>query len=106
MTWLLSNVIAAMRAFDQRHRWNRTRVASPWIRSRQDMRVRRDYGVLGRALLTGAPGQLRNKTTTAGKLLQRTRCAGSGCATIAGFSRHLGVIGKSETFATNPSKWP
>jgi xanthine dehydrogenase YagS FAD-binding subunit len=83
-----------------------------------DMRVRRDYGVLSRALLAGASGQLRNKATTAGNLLQRTRCPyfydtnqpcnkrspGSGCAAIAGFSRQLGVIGVSETcIATNPS---
>jgi xanthine dehydrogenase YagS FAD-binding subunit len=39
-----------------------------------DARVRRDYGVLSRALLAGASGQLRNKATTAGNLLQRTRC--------------------------------
>ena len=59
-----------------------------------DERVRRDYGVLSRALLAGASGQLRNKATTAGNLLQRTRCPyfydtnmpcnkrrpGSGCA--------------------------
>ena len=59
-----------------------------------DRRVRRDYGVLSRALLAGASGQLRNKATTAGNLLQRTRCPyfydtnqpcnkrrpGSGCA--------------------------
>ncbi len=37
--------------------------------------VRRDYGVLSRALLAGASAQLRNKATTAGNLLQRTRCA-------------------------------
>ena len=66
-----------------------------------DERVRRDYGVLSRALLAGASGQLRNKATTAGNLLQRTRCPyfydtnqpcnkrepGSGCAAIGGFSR-------------------
>jgi xanthine dehydrogenase YagS FAD-binding subunit len=83
-----------------------------------DMRVRRDYGVLSRALLAGASGQLRNKATTAGNLLQRTRCPyfydtnqpcnkrspGSGCAAIGGFSRQLGVIGVSEAcIATNPS---
>ncbi|UPJ44109.1 xanthine dehydrogenase family protein subunit M [Bradyrhizobium sp. 40] len=83
-----------------------------------DMRVRRDYGVLSRALLAGASGQLRNKATTAGNLLQRTRCPyfydtnqpcnkrnpGSGCAAIAGYSRQLGVIGVSEAcIATNPS---
>ena len=37
-------------------------------------RVRRDYAVLAKALLAGASGQLRNKATTAGNLLQRTRC--------------------------------
>lgn len=83
-----------------------------------DMRVRRDYGVLSRALLAGASGQLRNKTTTAGNLLQRTRCPyfydtnqpcnkrrpGSGCAAIGGVSRQLAVIGTSEAcIATNPS---
>ncbi len=83
-----------------------------------DMRVRRDYAVLSRALLAGASGQLRNKATTAGNLLQRTRCAyfydtnqpcnkrqpGSGCAAIDGVSRQLGVIGTSEScIATNPS---
>jgi xanthine dehydrogenase YagS FAD-binding subunit len=39
-----------------------------------DQGVRRDYGLLSRALLAGASGQLRNKATTAGNLLQRTRC--------------------------------
>src|ERR1700684_4417656 len=39
-----------------------------------DPRVRRDYGLLARALLAGASGQLRNKATTAGHLLPRTRC--------------------------------
>ena len=39
-----------------------------------DERVRREYGVLSRALLAGASGQLRNRATTAGNLLQRTRC--------------------------------
>jgi len=83
-----------------------------------DARVRRDYGVLSRALLAGASGQLRNKATTAGNLLQRTRCPyfydtnqpcnkrqpGSGCAAIGGFSRQLAVVGHSEAcIATNPS---
>jgi xanthine dehydrogenase YagS FAD-binding subunit len=83
-----------------------------------DMRVRRDYGVLSRALLAGASGQLRNKATTAGNLLQRTRCPyfydtnqpcnkrnpGSGCAAIAGFSRQLGIVGVSDAcIATHPS---
>jgi xanthine dehydrogenase YagS FAD-binding subunit len=39
-----------------------------------DERVRRDYGVLVRAIVAGASGQIRNKATTAGNLLQRTRC--------------------------------
>lgn len=82
-----------------------------------DDRVRRDYGVLSRALVSGASGQLRNKATTAGNLLQRTRCpyfydtnmpcnkrkSGSGCAAIGGFSRQLAVIGTSEAcIATHP----
>jgi len=83
-----------------------------------DPRVRRDYGLLARALLAGASGQLRNKATTAGNLLQRTRCpyfydtnqpcnkrkAGSGCAAIGGFSRAHAVLGVSEScIATQPS---
>jgi xanthine dehydrogenase YagS FAD-binding subunit len=83
-----------------------------------DMRVRRDYGLLSRALMAGASGQLRNKATTAGNLLQRTRCPyfydanqpcnkrqpGSGCAAIGGYSRPLGVIGVSDAcIATHPS---
>ena len=36
--------------------------------------VRERYAVLSRALLAGASGQLRNKASTGGNLLQRTRC--------------------------------
>lgn len=83
-----------------------------------DERVRRDYGLLSRALLAGASGQLRNKATTAGNLLQRTRCPyfydtnqpcnkrkpGSGCAAIGGVTRTHAVIGSSEAcIATHPS---
>ncbi len=83
-----------------------------------DKSVRRDYAVLSRALLAGASGQLRNKATTAGNLLQRTRCpyfydtrmpcnkrkAGSGCAAIKGFSRNLAIMGVSDAcIATHPS---
>ncbi len=83
-----------------------------------DARVRRDYGLLTRALVAGASGQLRNKATTAGNLLQRTRCpyfydtnqpcnkrkAGSGCAAIGGFNRLHAVVGASEAcIATHPS---
>src|SRR5713101_2825697 len=82
-----------------------------------DERVRRDYDLLSRALLAGASGQLRNKATTAGNLLQRTRCPyfydtnqpcnkrqpGSGCAAIGGFSRPHAVVGSSEAcIATHP----
>jgi xanthine dehydrogenase YagS FAD-binding subunit len=83
-----------------------------------DERVRRDYGVLSRALLAGASGQLRNMATTAGNLLQRTRCPyfydtnqpcnkrvpGSGCGALGGFSRQHAVLGVSDAcIATHPS---
>ena len=80
--------------------------------------VRRDYGLLSRALVAGASGQLRNRATTAGNLLQRTRCPyfydtnqpcnkrqpGSGCSAIGGISRQHAVVGTSEAcIATHPS---
>lgn len=83
-----------------------------------DQRVRRDYAVLSRALLAGASPQLRNKATTAGNLLQRTRCPyfydtnqacnkrapGSGCSALGGYSRSHAVVGGSEAcIATHPS---
>jgi len=83
-----------------------------------DPRVRRDYGVLSRALLAGASPQLRNQATTAGNLLQRTRCPyfydtnmpcnkrkpGSGCSAMGGFTRHHAIVGTSEAcIATHPS---
>lgn len=83
-----------------------------------DATVRRDYGLLSRALVAGASGQLRNKATTAGNLLQRTRCPyfydtnqpcnkrqpGSGCSAIGGFSRQHAVVGVSDAcIATHPS---
>jgi xanthine dehydrogenase YagS FAD-binding subunit len=83
-----------------------------------DPRVRKNYGVLSRALLAGASGQLRNKATTAGNLLQRTRCyyfydvtkpcnkrqPGSGCSAIGGFNRMLAVVGTSDAcIAAHPS---
>jgi xanthine dehydrogenase YagS FAD-binding subunit len=82
-----------------------------------DQRVRRDYGVLTRAIVAGASGQLRNKASTAGNLLQRTRCPyfydpnmpcnkrkpGAGCSAIGGYSRQLGIIGTSDAcIATHP----
>jgi len=81
-------------------------------------RVRGDYGVLSRALVSGASGQLRNKATTAGNLLQRTRCLyfydpaqpcnkrepGSGCGALQGVNRQHAVIGASQAcIATHPS---
>ena len=83
-----------------------------------DARVRRDYGVLSRALVAGASGQLRNQATTAGNLLQRTRCPyfydtnqpcnkrrpGSGCSAIGGVTRHHAIVGVSDgCIATHPS---
>src|ERR671936_3075782 len=80
--------------------------------------VRRDYSVLSQAILSGASAQLRNMATTAGNLLQRTRCVyfrdtampcnkrepGTGCPAIAGGNRSLAVLGTSEhCIATNPS---
>ena len=81
-------------------------------------RVRRDYAVLSRALLAGATGQLRNKATTGGNLLQRTRCyyfydatkpcnkrqPGSGCSALGGYNRIHAVLGASDQcIATHPS---
>ncbi len=83
-----------------------------------DPRVRRDYGVLSRALVAGASGQLRNMATTAGNLLQRTRCPyfydtnqpcnkrvpGSGCSALGGVSRQHAIVGVSDAcIATHPS---
>lgn len=81
-------------------------------------RVRKGYGVLSRALLAGASGQLRNKATTGGNLLQRTRCyyfydtampcnkrePGSGCSARDGFNRIHAILGASDhCIATHPS---
>jgi xanthine dehydrogenase YagS FAD-binding subunit len=83
-----------------------------------DARVRKHYGVLSRALLAGASAQLRNKATTGGNLLQRTRCyyfydvtkpcnkrnPGTGCAALAGFNRIHAILGASDhCIATHPS---
>jgi xanthine dehydrogenase YagS FAD-binding subunit len=80
--------------------------------------VKRDYAVLSQALLSGASVQLRNMATTAGNLLQRTRCVyfrdtamgcnkrdpGTGCSAIEGTNRTLAILGTSEhCIATNPS---
>ncbi len=83
-----------------------------------DVTIRRNYEVLSRALLSGATGQLRNKATTGGNLLQRTRCnyfqdtnarcnkrePGSGCDAMEGLNRILAVLGTSDhCIATHPS---
>jgi xanthine dehydrogenase YagS FAD-binding subunit len=80
--------------------------------------VRARYAALSRALLAGASAQLRNKATTGGNLLQRTRCyyfydttkpcnkrqPGAGCAAIGGFNRIHAVLGTSEhCIASHPS---
>ncbi|MFF1399692.1 FAD binding domain-containing protein [Streptomyces sp. NPDC058287] len=83
-----------------------------------DDRVRTRYPVLAEALVAGASGQLRNKASTGGNLLQRTRCPyfydtaagcnkrdpGSGCSAIGGFNRIHAVLGASDScIATHPS---
>jgi xanthine dehydrogenase YagS FAD-binding subunit len=83
-----------------------------------DSRVRQKYEVLSRALLSGASAQLRNKATTGGNLLQRTRCyyfydttkpcnkrqPGSGCAALEGFNRLHAILGVSDQcIASHPS---
>ena len=83
-----------------------------------DQRVRQRYPMLAMALLNGASGQLRNQATTAGNLLQRTRCPyfydvampcnkrqpGSGCSALAGFNRMHAILGASQAcIAVHPS---
>jgi len=80
--------------------------------------VRRDFPLLSRALLAGANGQIRNSATTAGNLLQRTRCVyfrdvttpcnkrepGSGCSALDGWTRYHAILGGSEhCIAVHPS---
>jgi xanthine dehydrogenase YagS FAD-binding subunit len=84
----------------------------------QDPIVKEQYAVLSQALLSGASPQLRNMATTAGNLLQKTRCVyyrdtasacnkrqpGSGCSAIGGYNRPLAILGTSDhCIATNPS---
>jgi xanthine dehydrogenase YagS FAD-binding subunit len=83
-----------------------------------DRRVRIHYPVLSEALVAGASGQLRNKASTGGNLLQRTRCPyfydtamacnkrnpGTGCSAIGGVNRIHAILGASEAcIATHPS---
>ncbi|HEY6377293.1 MAG TPA: xanthine dehydrogenase family protein subunit M [Edaphobacter sp.] len=83
-----------------------------------DKSVISDYSVLSQAILAGASTQLRNMATTAGNLLQKTRCVyyrdtayacnkrqpGSGCSAIGGQNRMLAILGTSDhCIASNPS---
>ena len=83
-----------------------------------DEQVRRRYPMLALALLNGASAQLRNQATTAGNLLQRTRCSyfydvskpcnkripGSGCSALEGYNRMHAVLGGSDAcIAVHPS---
>jgi len=82
-----------------------------------DMNVRRKYPLLSQAILAGASGQLRNKATTGGNLLQRTRCPyfydttkpcnkrqpGSGCAALEGLNRMNAVLGRERQLYRRPS---
>jgi xanthine dehydrogenase YagS FAD-binding subunit len=83
-----------------------------------DERVRTRYPVLTQAIVAGGSGQLRNKATTGGNLLQRTRCAyfydtskpcnkrapGSGCGALEGLNRNSAIFGASHAcIATHPS---
>jgi xanthine dehydrogenase YagS FAD-binding subunit len=80
--------------------------------------VQRDYAVLSQALLSGATAQLRNMATTAGNLLQRTRCMyfrdtampcnkrqpGSGCPAISGSNRMLAILATIHVQGTQGSR--
>jgi xanthine dehydrogenase YagS FAD-binding subunit len=83
-----------------------------------DARVQARYPLLASAILAGASPQLRNAATTAGNLLQRTRCyyfydpgtpcnkrePGTGCGAIGGVNRIHAILGASEhCIATHPS---
>jgi xanthine dehydrogenase YagS FAD-binding subunit len=80
--------------------------------------VKAQYPVLSQAILSGASTQLRNMATTAGNLLQKTRCVyyrdtafgcnkrqpGTGCSAIGGHNRMLAILGTSDQcIASNPS---
>lgn len=83
-----------------------------------DARVRSLYPVLAQSIVSGGSAQLRNKATTGGNLMQRTRCPyfydtakpcnkrlpGSGCAALGGLNRNSAIFGTSDAcIATNPS---
>ncbi len=73
--------------------------------------IRKHFPVLTEALLAGASAQLRNMATTAGNIMQRTRCGyyrdvnsncnkrepGSGCDALTGVNREHAILGVSES---------
>ncbi len=76
-----------------------------------------NYPLLSFAILSGASAQLRNRATTAGNLLQRTRCyyftdtnfpacnkrkPGSGCNAVVGFNRIHAILGQTDQGPTSP----
>jgi len=80
--------------------------------------IRTRYKAISEALLSGASPQLRNMATTAGNILQRTRCPyfrnagarcnkrvpGSGCDALMGDNSSHAVLGTSDLcIATHPS---
>ena len=82
-----------------------------------DPSVREGWPLLSRAILAGASGQIRNRATTGGNLMQRTRCyyfydldtpcnkraPGSGCSAIGGVNRIHAILGASgDCIATYP----
>lgn len=84
----------------------------------QHQLIRERYPFVSQAIMAGASGQIRNMATTAGNLMQRTRCyyfrdtatpcnkrqPGSGCAALEGYNRIHAVLGTSDhCIATHPS---
>src|SRR6516164_5954473 len=80
--------------------------------------IEQRYPLLSSAILAGASQQLRNMASTAGNLLQRTRCyyfydiatpcnkrkPGSGCSAAGGLNRMHAILGTSEDcIAAHPS---
>ncbi len=76
-----------------------------------------NYPLLSFALLSGASPQLRNMATTAGNLMQRTRCyyfmdtafsacnkraPGSGCGALSGINRYHAILGQTDDGPHSP----
>ncbi len=75
------------------------------------------FPLLSQTILAGASPQLRNMATTAGNLMQRTRCyyftdiafpacnkrkPGSGCGALMGINRIHAILGQTDRGATDP----